>query len=54
MTKLTQPKIEETVPDSVAEEPIQTEEVASPLLNEAVPERLEPGHQSRDFFTPLS
>jgi hypothetical protein len=33
---------------------ITLEEVAPPLLNEAVPERVEPGHQSRDFFTPLS
>lgn len=33
---------------------ITLEEVAPPLLNEAVPEKEAPGHQSRDFFTPLS
>ena len=30
------------------------EEVVPPLLNEEVPQIVESGHPSRDFFTPLS
>lgn len=45
--------------EATIEEPIvettetPTEEVTPPLLNEAAPERVEPGHPSRDFYTAL-
>jgi hypothetical protein len=49
--KLVEPTIEETTVETPIVE--TTEEVAPPLLNEAVPERIEPGHPSRDFYTAL-
>jgi len=46
---------EPTVAEPTVETPIveTTEEVAPPLLNEAAPERVEPGYPSRDFYTAL-
>ena len=52
---------EETTPESglvdqvVTEStPVGVEEVAPPILNEPTPERVEPGHPSRDFQTPIN
>jgi hypothetical protein len=55
-SKLVEPTIEESIVETPIEEtPIveTTEEVAPPLLNEAAPERVEPGYPSRDFYTAL-
>jgi len=54
-SKSTAPVVEEPTAEVIEETPIveTTEEVAPPLLNEAAPERVEPGYPSRDFYTAL-
>lgn len=51
--KATEAAIDETAVDTIVDTVVATEEVAPPLLNEAVPEKEAPGHGSRDFITSL-
>jgi len=43
--------LEQTSPETT---PAGVEEIAPVLLNEPAPERIEPGHPSRDLITPLN
>ena len=55
-SKLVEPTIEEPIVETpIVETPIveTTEEVAPPLLNEAIPQMVSHGYPSRDFYTAL-
>ena len=43
--------LEETTPVTA---PVGVEEIAPVILNEPAPEKIEPGHPSRDLITPLN
>ena len=53
--KPTEPTVETTDNgvDAITDIPTESVEVTPPLLNEPAPERVEPGHPSRDFYTAL-
>lgn len=50
MAKAKTTGVEDTAPETTM---VATEEVAPPLLNQPVPERIDPGYPSRDFKSSL-